>query len=430
MSQKRALTNEEYTRALNTGVIPGFASEEDRANIRATRSAKAAQQAGFSATATAPQFNPALERERRQNATPAGNTSAKAAAKAKSNSRPPNGATGSSAGPAELDFKGAPKPTDEKQPQLENDVSQGPRFARSGTVRSQSFNINSFRSELLENDVLSTHSYLVTFSPFRAGFEENAPLTRFVTNKRNTLVLRCENVVLPTTSLLEEENIRRYGYGPVEKVPYGVQFSDVTMTWLVDKNSELIEFFNQWMNTIVMHDSPNTLMIGGLKRPGLQEYDPFEIGYKDAYTNPTVRITVYNKQNETTTTYEMYDVFPMNIQAMNLSWADENELQKLTVTFAYTNMKVRAPRARDDLPQENFVASGRIPPLMERLERLDDSGGRAAADTAGSPTNESARRTAGASTPTATSAPAPAPTTARPIPSGPATRTFVGPPPP
>jgi hypothetical protein len=331
---------------------------------------------------------------------------------------------------AELDFKGAPKPTDEKQPQLENDVSQGPRFARSGTVRSQSFNINSFRSELLENDVLSTHSYLVTFSPFRAGFEENAPLTRFVTNKRNTLVLRCENVVLPTSSLLEEENIRRYGYGPVEKVPYGVQFSDVTMTWLVDKNSELIEFFNQWMNTIVMHDSPNTLMIGGLKRPGLQEYDPFEIGYKDAYTNPIVRITVYNKQNETTTTYEMYDVFPMNIQAMNLSWADENELQKLTVTFAYTNMKVRAPRARDDLPQENFVASGRIPPLMERLERLDDSGGRAAADTAGSPTNESARRTAGASTPNATSAPAPAPTTARPIPSGPATRTFVGPPPP
>jgi hypothetical protein len=338
------------------------------------------------------------------------------------------GSGGASTKPVEIDFKGAPKPTDEKQPQLENDVSQRPRFTSSGQVRSQSFNINSFRSELLENDVLSTHSYLVTFSPFRAGFKENAPLTRFVTNRRNTLILRCENIVLPTSSLLEEENIRRYGYGPVEKVPYGVQFSDVTMTWLVDKNSELIEFFNQWMNTIVMHDSPNTLMKGGIPRPGLEAYDPFEIGYKDAYTNPIVRISVYNKQDETTTTYEMYDVFPMNIQAMNLSWADENEVQKLTITFAYTNMKVRAPRARDDILQENFVATNRPPPLMERLERLNDSGGRAAADTVGSPTNESTRRTAGASTPNATSAPAPAPTAARPIPAGPATRTFVGPP--
>lgn len=307
-------------------------------------------------------------------------------------------------------FADAPAPSTESQPRLVNDVNQGARFTRSGTVRAQSFNINSFRSEILENDVLSTHSYLVTFAPFRVGFDENAPLTKFITNKRNTLILRCENVVLPTSSLLEEENIRRYGYGPVEKVPYGVQFSDVTMTWLVDKNSELIDFFNQWMNTIVMHDSPYTIMGSdeAVKRPGLGLYSPFEIGYKDAYTNPVVRISVYNKQNETTTTYEMYDVFPMNIQAMNLSWADENELQKLTVTFAYINMRVSAPRADGgDQSQENFIASNQPPPLMERLERIDNSGGRAAADAAAAPGNETNRTTANASTPNATEAPPP-----------------------
>jgi hypothetical protein len=300
---------------------------------------------------------------------------------------------------AEIDFKNAPKPSEETQEQLINDVRQGARFTTSGPRTTQTFNINSFRSEILENDVLSSHSYLVTFAPFRSGFNENAPLTRFVTNKRNILILRCENVVLPTTSLLEEENIRRYGYGPVEKVPYGVQFSDVTMTWLVDKNSELIDFFNQWMNTIVMHDSPNTRMMGGIRRPGLQEYSPFEVGYKDAYTNPIVRISVYNKQNQTTTTYEMYDVFPMNIQSMNLSWADENELQRLTVTFAYTNMKVRAPRADGSLDPESFISSGRIPPGMERLERLANT---SVADAAPAPGNETSRTTVGASTPNAT----------------------------
>lgn len=327
---------------------------------------------------------------------------------------------GSSAGssqPTVLDLSNAPSPSEESQPKLVNDVRQGSRFVRDGIGRPQVFDINSFRSELLENDVLPSHSYLVTFAPFRAGFEENAPLTRFVTNRRNTLVLRCENVVLPTSSLLEEENIRRYGYGPVEKVPYGVQFSDVTMTWLVDKRSEIVDFFHQWMNTIVMHDSQNTLMQGGQKRNGLRGYEAFEVGYKDAYSNPTVRIYVYNRQNQTVTTYEMYDVFPMNIQAMNLSWTDENQLQKLTITFAYTNMRVDAPLVVDE-SQLNFLESGRLPPFMERLERLNDTGG-ASADAVPSPGNEATVTTVNASSPNATEAtpppPAPPSTTPQPL---------------
>jgi hypothetical protein len=122
------------------------------------------------------------------------------------------------------------RPVDDPTP-VETDRST-PRITTTGAGVTQAFSISSFRSEIAENDVLPSHSYLVTFAPFRSGYFENAPLTDFVTNKRNTLLLRCENVVLPTPSLLEEENIRRYGYGPVEKVPYGVQFSDVTLTWI------------------------------------------------------------------------------------------------------------------------------------------------------------------------------------------------------
>jgi hypothetical protein len=310
-----------------------------------------------------------------------------------------------------LNFADAPSPSSESQPRLEDDpnnaVRQGSRFTRDGESRTQSFNINSFRSEILENEVLSTHSYLVTFSPFRMGFKENEPLTEFITNKRNTLVLRCENVVLPAPALLEEENIRRYGYGPVEKVPYGVQFSDVTMTWLVDNRSEIINFFNQWMNTIVLHNSPNTLMNATAVRPserglttGLDAYDPFELGYKDAYTNPIVRIYVYNKQNQTTTTYEMYDVFPLNIQAMNLSWADENETQKLSVTFAYTNMRVGAPQAQKLNRVVNVNFDSNRPALMEKIPLSEVNFG--ITDKVSSPSNVSITTSVNASTPNAT----------------------------
>jgi hypothetical protein len=272
-------------------------------------------------------------------------------------------------------------------PPRQTSIDQNNRISTRGSASNQSFNINSFRSEIINNDVLPSHSYLVTFSPFRLGFPENAPLTDFVTNKRNTLVMRCENVVLPTPSLLEEENIRRYGYGPVEKVPYGVQFSDVAMTWLVDNKAEIIDFMHQWMNTIVMHDSPNANMKmtdGG--RKGLERYSPFDVGYKDGYANPIVRIYVYNRQNKTVTEYELFDVFPMNIQSMNLGWADENQVQKLTVNFAYTNMRVKAPQ-KTTATQMNSVTEMAVS-SNEEINQPSNKGGKAAADKAVSPIGE------------------------------------------
>jgi hypothetical protein len=307
--------------------------------------------------------------------------------------------TNSAKSPVKPEF---PKPSMETQPPaVEGFADKRSRVSVIGSDSPQLFDINSFRSEIINEDVLPSHSYLVTFSPFRAGFPENQPLTRFVQNKRNTLVMRCESIILPTPSLLEEENIRRYGYGPVEKIPYGVQFSDVAITWLVDKRSEIIDFMHQWMNTIVSHDSPNANMetTQGI-REGLDGYSPFEVGYKDGYANPIVRIYVYNRQNETVTEYELFDVFPMNIQSMNLGWADENQLQKLTVNFAYTNMRMKAPQ-KTSIKQLNSYYEGTKNP-NEETTQPDDRGGKAAADAAGSPVDEVITGTANASKPNAT----------------------------
>jgi hypothetical protein len=392
----KALTGEEYSKALiraaQTGTVPGGLTREDASNIRAT-------------IANPSTRNQILQNLR--NATPP---------KQEKPPRRENGATGSMAGkgnkPAPAATPSLPKPSNQQQPKLEAEPNQTSRYSTEGTGTSQFFDIQSFRSELLENGALPTHSYLVTFSPFRMGFPENAPLTQFVTQKRNTLILRCENIILPTPSLLEEENIRRYGYGPVEKFPYGVQFSDVTMTWLVDKNSELIDFMHQWMNTIVMHDSPSTMMSPSLdpskQRLDLTNYSPYEVGYKDSYANPIVRIYIYNRQLETVIEYEMYDVFPMNIQSMNLAWADENQDQKLTVTFAYTNMRVNA-KMKTNEAQLNYLLEGRLNPNEEKIQPAK-KGGKTAADQARSPLNESIKTTAGASRPNSTETSPSAPT--------------------
>lgn len=208
---------------------------------------------------------------------------------------------------------------------------------------SRSFTISNFRSEIESGSVLPSHSYLVTFSPFRTG-PETAVLNQMISAYRDPLTLRCENVVLPTIQLIEEENLRRYGYGTVEKVPYGVQFGDLTLTWIIDRYSQLPDFFHQWMNSIVSYESKGGLMREGVNtRPGLSSRGAFEMGYKDDYACPVLTVNVYNQQLVAVADYIMYDVFPLNIQSINLSWTDENQYQKLTVTFAFIDMETRAP---------------------------------------------------------------------------------------
>jgi len=173
--------------------------------------------------------------------------------------------------------------------------------------------ISNFRAELDSGSVLPSHSYLVTFSPFRNS-PDTLVLNQMMSAYRDPLTLRCENVVLPTLQLLEEENIRRYGYGPVEKIPYGVQFGDLTLTWIVDRYSEVPDFFHHWMNSIVTYEAKGALMREGVStRQGLRSRGAYEVGFKDDYTCPVLTVNVYNQQLVAVADYVMYDVFPMNI---------------------------------------------------------------------------------------------------------------------
>jgi hypothetical protein len=93
----------------------------------------------------------------------------------------------------------------------------------------------------------------------------------------------------------------------------------------------------------------------------------------------------------------MYDVFPMNIQSMNLSWGETDQYQKLTVTFAYTNMRVKAPLKSSEV-QLNYISLN-VASVNEERRQEEDRGGRAAADAAEAPMNEFITRAFNASLP-------------------------------
>ena len=74
--------------------------------------------------------------------------------------------------------------------------------------------------------------------------------------------MRCDSAILPGIDLLTNDNIRRYGYGPVESAAHGVQFGQARFTWMVDSRGKILNFFNDWMSSIVNFDSKGGVDIG------------------------------------------------------------------------------------------------------------------------------------------------------------------------
>jgi hypothetical protein len=208
------------------------------------------------------------------------------------------------------------------------------------------FNIGRFRAEVSGADsVLPTHSFLVVFAPMlwtRSKFSAQ--------NLDSLLTMRCDNVVLPSVNLLQEQNIRRYGFGPVENVAYGVNVGDFTLQFIVDKEALVVEYFEEWLNLIVNRDS-----FGGANMNNdTNGRKPYEIAYKDTYSCPNVNVFVYDRSQNQVMTYNIYDVFPTGIQSMNMSWSEENTLMKLNITFSFTDLRINRIPPKNNKDDKSF----------------------------------------------------------------------------
>ena len=155
--------------------------------------------------------------------------------------------------------------------------------------------------------------------------------------------MRCDNVVLPSINLLQEQNIRRYGFGPVENVAYGVNVGDFTLQFIVDKKAHVVGFFEAWLNRIV-----NRTSYGGADmNTATDGRTPYEIAYKDTYACSSVNVFMYDRSQNNVLEYNIYDVFPTGIQSMNMSWSEENTLMKLNVTFSFTDLRIQQSAEKD-----------------------------------------------------------------------------------
>lgn len=127
-------------------------------------------------------------------------------------------------------------------------------------------------------------------------------------------------------------DIRRYGIGPTEKKPYGVNYQDVTFNYILDTSQNQHKYFYQWMDGIVNHH-------GGKKfdAKSSQGMYPYQVNYKGNYAT---RIQVHSfddrfdndPKQQTVNIEEAYPIFIGDIQ---YNWGGTDTLIRLPVTFTY-----------------------------------------------------------------------------------------------
>lgn len=191
----------------------------------------------------------------------------------------------------------------------------------------EGFNVNTFKSTLSNNNgVLKNNKFLVRmFAP--KGFESSQQAWEMSQTVRN-LEFWCESANIPGVSLNVNE-VRRYGYGTIEKKPYASLNNDITMSFLGDAKGAIWTYFQQWLRLIVNYDMRNgiTADTGMIPHQG-----PFEMTYKDNYA-VDIYLHVYDDYGEEILRIVLREAYPIFVGDVQLNWGDTNSLMRIPVTF-------------------------------------------------------------------------------------------------
>lgn len=199
-------------------------------------------------------------------------------------------------------------------------------------------NIQNFRTSINTKGVLRNNRFIA-----RIVFPTNHYLYNIYTQSQELFSIRCESLNLPGLSMASADGPPRLGYGPIEKRPYNTNFEDITLTFILDANSQIHKMFYDWTNSIINFRSEGLLKLSG----NANATAAYEVGYKDNYS-VDLHIDVYKDsgpENSTESdkpvmTATLYKAFPIGMPGTPLGW-EQSDIFKLSIPFAYTDYTVK-----------------------------------------------------------------------------------------
>jgi hypothetical protein len=168
--------------------------------------------------------------------------------------------------------------------------------------------------------------------------------------------LLCSEASLPGSGLATHDVTNDY-HGVAEKMAYRRLYDEsIDLTFYVDRDYNVIEFFDGWINYIVGEGT--TFSREQYKDP----YVHYRMNYPVNYRSTLYIVKFEKDQNiSNSMTYTFVNAFPTNIISMPVSY-EQSQLLKCTVSFSYTRY-VRE-RIFNSIPQT--LPDPRSPGVVER----------------------------------------------------------------
>jgi len=181
------------------------------------------------------------------------------------------------------------------------------------------FNIAEFSTKINQRGTLQTNKFLVQIT---------VPSIRILNsyNLGNVLEFRASSIKIPGIDYNTIQTYR-YGMGPSHKTPTNVQFKDIGISFIEDKQNSIWKFFSTWMDYIFKFQ-PGTQ---GRSSPGLT----YLAAYKDTYISPTMKILIFDNSGNNVNTINLTQAFPITLNDIDLSWSEQSELMKVNVGFTF-----------------------------------------------------------------------------------------------
>lgn len=213
-----------------------------------------------------------------------------------------------------------------------------------------SFNIQNFKSVLDQNDGLVRISHFKIEVPTPRGMK-NVSAAQVPTTGNSTidtilntydyytggvhpygtylLPFYCSSAILPGLGILTSD-IYRYGYGAIQRKPYGVVFNDMMCSMYLDGKGNIKNWFNNWTSLII-----NTNTSKGINsKAKISGAYAYEFGYLEDYA-VDLNVIGYTPEGKEAVVITLTEAYPNFIGDIQLDWRAKNTNALMQVSFTY-----------------------------------------------------------------------------------------------
>ena len=186
-----------------------------------------------------------------------------------------------------------------------------------GSVLPDGFNISKFKSMALSPGLMKPTLYDVTINRLDKVYQ-------FLT----------EAVALPTVGV-DTQAIRRYGYGPVDYVPFRPVFQDsvrISLITQASKANALTQFLNS-VSEISPFMNYNTM------GTSVSKINAYEVKYKNKLEFD-MKITIYNEESNPVMFYTFKECYAKQVGGIDLGWGSNDQYVRTSVDFAFTDFSI------------------------------------------------------------------------------------------